>query len=187
MLDLLLEKDRKEIKKEYFFKFLNIFFTFIIIIFIAGHLSILPLFNLVSYQNKTIDENLDQFKNSKIAERQKEVENEMEKLATNFEVFAPDTIKYSGFIKRIERAALVGVKINSIVFKQIKNSETEKVEGLVIDIGGIAKRRKTLVEFVAEIENLKIFDLVDLPLSNLTKEFDTTFNIRAETKKLIID
>lgn len=186
MLELLLEKDRKEIKKEYLFRFLNIYFIFLIVVFTAGFIAIIPTFYLVSFQNKTADESIQQFKKSESTIKQKVLEEEARNLADDVKISQRDAVRYSDFIKIIEEASIESVEINSIVFKQIKNSETQKIESIIIDIGGAATQRKLLVNFVASLEKLNIFKKVDMPLSNLTKEADLLFNIRVETEMLIV-
>lgn len=76
---------------------------------------------------------------------------------------------------KIISAAPDGIKLNSISFS--RDQVYKEKNGTLILISGTALTRETLVSFATLLKKTEIFSLVDVPVSNLTKDKNLPFSI----------
>lgn len=74
-----------------------------------------------------------------------------------------------------------GISINSLSSITVKDENKTKIEG--INISGIAKDRKSLLDFSKILEEEKDFAKVDVPVSSLTKDTNLPFSIDIKISK----
>lgn len=79
------------------------------------------------------------------------------------------------FINLVLSKRSSGIYIDSIFSTNLRNGDKIKISGLTIS--GVAKDRKSLVDFSKSLEEEKSFSRVEIPVSSLTKESNLPFSI----------
>ncbi|MFA5888900.1 MAG: PilN domain-containing protein [Candidatus Paceibacterota bacterium] len=72
--------------------------------------------------------------------------------------------------------SILSKKTDNIYIKELMYTSLSNNTGKIV-LAGISKTRESLVSFVKELEGLKLFENVDLPISNFTKDKDINFSI----------
>lgn len=67
-------------------------------------------------------------------------------------------------------------KNSSVSLKEITYSKQNKDE-IKVSLSGVAKERESLLSFVKKLETSKLFEKVDSPISNFTKDKDIQFSL----------
>jgi hypothetical protein len=99
------------------------------------------------------------------------------KINNQVKLFSETKPQYSGFLAQILSAQPRGAGLNSVNF--------EPRDGVIkISINGQAGVRTDMVTYENNLKSIPQFKNVDLPLSNLTKDTNVTFQITLETDAL---
>lgn len=172
MLKLLLEKDKKEIKKEYAFRFLNVFLNIFIFILIVYTILTLSNYILVKAEYENTLKYSKQINDSALLQKQKDLEKEIKNINKKAELLGGEKQIPSEIV-----AELLSHRNDKIVINNI-NYSLEK-----IDVSGIANDRDGLISFVDNLNQSEIFEQTDLPVSNFTKNNNIPFSLSVLIKK----
>lgn len=77
--------------------------------------------------------------------------------------------------------ATSGIYISSISSVSVKDGNKIKIDG--INLSGIAKDRKSLLDFSKALEEEESFSKVDVPVNSLTKDVNLPFSIKISISK----
>jgi hypothetical protein len=179
MLNLLLRKDRKNLKKEYTLRFFNILMIFAIAI-TAIFAVLLFSSHIFVWVEKGITQNqLSEIQGEEATKQRKEIEQINRKLISEFRTLRQTRPEYFEIINLIASQRPEGVGFSSIEI--VPNFEEERLE---IKVNGVSARRDNLLIFVELISQTENFEPVDLPLSSLTKEADIVFSLSLKSLAL---
>lgn len=144
--------------------------------FIIGTIMLLPTYFLIE-GHITLAASLDFAKKvedqesiNKILDLPKEIKSKLDFLQSN--------IKNRGAVDVLSKLVSFlpeKVKVDSISF--VRNQGEKDKKGINIVLIGIASDRDALVSFGATLKTSKLFSVVDIPVSNLTKEKDLPFSV----------
>lgn len=182
MLKLLLRQDRYEIKKEFSFRFLNLLILFSIFGAVIAGILLFASYLLIEYQERVVSNQVSTLLESDESlqkDRLRELEMDLKK---HVDIFERETPHYSGFISIILDYVNDGITFNSMSFVVDENNKDE----LNIELRGQADTRNTLVNYSESLKDVEVFDSVNLPLSNLTRDIDVPFVISITTGGLNI-
>jgi hypothetical protein len=170
MTTILSEKNKKEIKRQYFFGFFSkmvlslIVLSFILLI-LEG-----TVYYMVEFEKRVLEEEystVSSTERTELINQYREDIKSAKEIVEIFDVNKVDKVEVLDFVfdKRTE-----GVEINSV---SIEKGET----AIFVGVGGIASTRDTLSGFREILSESKRTSSVDLPVSSFTKTFDIPFTI----------
>jgi hypothetical protein len=177
MFNLLPKDIRDQVKKEYFLRELiviSLFVSFILTTFLIFNI---PTWLNSYYKEKEVLINIDKVNES--IDISLVGTNELIKLLNGRLKVIDGFLSYPKFVPFVKD--ILSKKTSSISLKEItfSSSTTTKAN---ITIGGVAKTRESLLSFVKNLQDLKRFSKVDLPISNFTKDKDLNFSINIITE-----
>jgi hypothetical protein len=179
MLNLLLRKDRKNLKKEYTLRFFNVLMIHVIVV-TAIFAVLLFSSHIFVWVEKGITQNqLSEIQGEEATKQRKELEKINKKLISEFRTLRQTRPDYFEIINLIASQRPEGVGFSSIEI--VPNVEEERLE---IKVNGVSARRDNLLSFVELISQTENFEPIDLPLSSLTKEIDIVFSLSLNSLSL---
>jgi hypothetical protein len=167
MFNLLLQKEKKSVYREYTLRLLSVIFLAFFAVMFIGAIFLLP-----SYVRLRLEERAHAAEILNI----KKIDTDQE-LAV---LLADAKIKISGLSteKKISSKTvienIVAARGNGIVLNGIEYVHEGKE--IHIRVSGISERRENLVAFSKELERDPIFNTVDVPVSNFVKDRDIEFS-----------
>ena len=175
MINLIPIEEKKEIKTDFMFRFLTVFFSVLCCAIFILLIMMSPSY-IVSLEKKNfINQKLNTQKNEVMPEIDqkalisiKDLNNRLKLLENARE---NDFIFSERVINEIMYKKLPGIKINRFFY------QTDFLEGKKVSITGIAKNREQLLLFRQALEEDVLFKNVDLPISNFVKGSDIPFNL----------
>lgn len=174
MIRFLPEKNKKEIKIEYFSRVFVLTLSFLFLISIIAIFSIFPAYIISFYRDISIETQSKIIRSSKIdtSEQEKTVKNinEIISFLSDFKNEKP-----SVSLQNILDKANKDIKITQINYEN-KNEDF----GFVIK--GVSETREGLLLFVKDLKTDKNLSGVDLPVSDFVKSLDINFSIKMTSK-----
>lgn len=172
MLSLLLTKQKKDLKKEYTLRFVNVLLTFILISSVAWIIFLFPSYIIVYSELGELEKQSQEADSVGLAEHKSELEEKVKGLNQILTLFdMEDKVLSTEIIREITNAQTTGVSIN------VFNLGGLGTEREIINIQGSAANREALKSFSIALSNSKLFEEVELPLSSFVKESDIPFSI----------
>jgi len=174
MRNLLLEEDKKKLRKEYLLRVSVVTLTFLFFSFVAGTIFLFPSY-IISRAKEDVIRNQIEIIEQSISVREQEAKvavliEAKEKL--NLLVTQDDQLSVAAVFEIIVRARPEGIQLSGLFWGERKKARSELV------IEGVAARRETLLSFKNALKEEELFETVDLPISNLTSDKDIDFSIR---------
>lgn len=178
MLNFLLEKSKKIVIVEYFFRVFTYFLLFLFLSLIVLIFLFLPSNFYSKYKNDIVSQQLSSIK-SKVGENSEDPIKIIKDVNCFTTIFADekDQINFGELIQKIINLKDKNIKISSLSF--IKNKDGS----IGVTINGIAGNRDSLTLFDKELKGEESFKKVELPVSNLIKNIDSDFTITLTYKK----
>lgn len=172
MLSLLLKEQKHDLKKEYRFRFVNVFLGFILVSTIVWTISLIPSYVFVSAEKDTLADRASVVSNSQLLEDKQMLTELSQELDRRLQIFDIDSAKKpTDIIGVITASQSNNISINSIEINSLGADE----EGVLVR--GIANDRESLSQFTKNLSVTGFFEPVELPLSNFVKEAQIPFNI----------
>ena len=175
MINLLPIEEKKELKKDFFYRSLTVFSLVLCFLVFISIIAILPTYLISLEKKNTTNKKLEIQKNEVIPEIDqkavvaiKDLDNRLallEKARKNKYVFSQKVIN------EVISQKVTGIKINRFFY------ENDSLEGREVNITGIAQNREQLLLFRQALENDSSFKNVDLPISNFVKGSNIEFNL----------
>jgi hypothetical protein len=181
MLNLLLRKDRYDLKREYSLRFYNIFMLFLIFAIVIFMVLLFSVSIFVWVERNTIINQLNSVAVSIDAVEREELQSNIKKINSQINKFQQPKPAYSGFLSEILTSGPNGITISGVSFDPIMDSDEQKI---TIQIDALADSRRSMIEYSEALRENVLFENVNLPLSNLTRETDINFRLTMETTGL---
>ncbi len=175
MFNLLPQKEKQKIVKGYFIRRNIILLIFIFALGIISSISLFPSFLLSRVKIKETEESIKVIQNSPTFKEAKLLNDSL--LITNMKIDALTNGLNNFFVgdiltKVIEKRG-EDVRITSIAFKKGLGKDLSQ-----IFVNGIARDRESLSYFVEELKKDKLFEKVNLPVSNFAKDSNAEFSVQ---------
>jgi len=179
MLNLLLRKDRYELKKKYAFRFFSVVMFLASGVLIIFGVSLYASYLQVSIERDIVEGQLEKVQNSNITKDRNEFLDISKTVEEKIRYIDSEIFSPSVFITNIVQAQPEKIGVNSIEINF--NKDEEDVVRATIILRGISQTRGDLVAFQKSLEVLDIFERVDIPFSNFTNEFNIPFTINIQS------
>jgi multidrug efflux pump subunit AcrB len=170
MFSLLTTQQKKNLKKQYRFRFLTTFFVLGTLVVLLWIISLIPTYVVLHNERLAVEAQVQEVKNSTITQNKNELE-QLDKYVALLGSFvtSAETVP-SNIIRSVTQKAGSEIQIASIVSNR---SDDE----LLLTIQGEAETRDALREFIDAIESDERYGEASLPLSNFVKEVEIPFTI----------
>ncbi len=170
MFWLLPENHRKKLIREYRLRLAIMFFLSLNILAVCALIFFIPVYTKVHWLQKNasfVENNLES--NIK-SENNPSVSKAVEDIKSNMNIAALDNRSAVSPIIAVIQVKNSGIAITSFVYSY--NSS-----GSSLAVSGVATDRQALTDFKNNLESQKIFETVDLPISNFAKDSDLPFSL----------
>ena len=174
MIKFLPEKNKKEIKIEYFSRVVVISLIFVVFLGVVGAFSIFPGYIISHYRDISIAEQSKSAQTNKVdvsaQEKIVKFTNELILLLTQLENKKPSD----------PMSNILAKKNTNISITQI--SYTKDKDGFKFAVKGIAETREGLITFIRDLKADKNLSGVSLPVSDFVKSSDIDFSLNILSK-----
>lgn len=175
MINLIPIKEKKEIRKDFYYRFLTVFFvmlSFLVFIFLVA---ISPAY-IISFEKKvSTSKNLEIQKNKVMPEIDQQAQIAIKDLDARLALLEKARKNKYVFSEKVINEIILqkvsGIKINRFFY------ENDPLGGRKVNIIGIAQNREQLLLFRQALEEDSLFKNVDLPISNFVKGNNIEFNL----------
>ncbi|MBP9763339.1 MAG: hypothetical protein KBD10_01165 [Candidatus Pacebacteria bacterium] len=170
MLKLLLNKENKEIKREYAIRFAILFLFGLSGVLFLFLISLIPAYFLLKVDQKVLTQELSVAQDSGLNADRKRLKEKLSSLQQTLNIVDTPNNDISYYIQKITERQPRDINILSI---NIEN----KSEKRFIVMQGVANSRSGLSSFVKTLEDVTEFESVVLPFSSFTKETEIPFSV----------
>lgn len=179
MLTLLLETQKKDLKKEYMLRLFIVLLCSGILISVIWIFALLPSYILSNTESQVLSERAQVALASELAEDKRSLFNQSVKFNNKLALFKTIESYYqpTDIIYAITQDQAIGISLSNI---DLSDMETETP---LVGITGVASTREGLKEFTKMLSEQEMFEPFELPLSSFVKEKDIPFTINL---KLIV-
>jgi multidrug efflux pump subunit AcrB len=170
MLSLLLKEEKREIRKEYLFRYLTILFFGVAGIIFLVSASLIPSYFLLKIDQKVLNQELSVAQDAELNSDRQRLKEKLAELQKTLNIVDTPSVEVSGFIQSITEKQPRDINILNINF-----SELAGVKNIVLQ--GTANSRGSLAGFIDSLETVPEFKSVNLPFSSFTRDSDIPFSI----------
>ncbi|MFA6393233.1 MAG: pilus assembly protein PilM [Candidatus Paceibacterota bacterium] len=174
VVNVLLEKEKKFITKEYWKRFIIMFMFLLSSLIFIFILLLLPSYFFSLSKQNLIDARLEEFNANNKDLSGVDLNNKITDINTKLNLLASNNPKYSLYNDVLN--VVLSNRINGITFSQLLFNQT-KDKGLVIEVHGQARDRATLRNFKAVLDNNPKVATTNLPISDFLEKTDLPFTI----------
>lgn len=174
VVNVLPEKEKKLIIKEYWKRFIIVFIFLLSSLIFIFILLLLPSYFFSSSKQNLIDARLEEFNANNKDLSGVDLNNTITDINTKLNLLASNNPKYSLYNDVLN--VVLSNRINGITFSQLLFNQT-KDKGLKIEVHGQARDRTTLRNFKAALDNNPKVATTNLPISDFLEKTDLPFTI----------
>ena len=177
MRNILLQKDKKRLYREYQFRIIIVVLTFMLFTMIGSFVLLTPSYLVSKYKESNTLEYANIIKKSVEIQEKSIFSSILNDTKIKLQLLAGNEgdVSFEDTIKTIVKNKPIGVKINS--FSYTKNNENQQET----TITGTASERGILLKFQKDLQNESIFSDIVLPISNLAADRDIRFSMKIIT------
>lgn len=175
MINLLPPAEKHRIQKEYKLRFFTVNAFLISAAFIIGIILLLPSYFFADIIQKNAESEILTLKNSYENTKSEEINNKLRVTKERLTAITKQESR-TDFYKVIDIIAVHAN--NTIEITTISYIRADEDGDSNLQLNGFAKTRDDLVSFKEDLENDKLFNEVNLPVSSLAEDKDIEFNIQ---------
>ena len=180
MINLIPIEEKKQIRKDFYNRFLVVFFIMLSVLVVILLIIVLPYYFISLEKKISTNKELDAQKNEIMPEIDQKalvsIKDLDAKLSLLNEARKNDYTFSQKVINEIVSQKIYGIKINKFFY------ENNSLEGKKVNITGIAQSREQLLLFRQNLESDLMFKDVNLPISNFVKGRNIEFNLNLISK-----
>lgn len=183
MINLLSPQYKIETTREYYMRLGILSMVFLIILVVVAGVFLVPSYLTASLDERVKKEELVNLKSSRDPELEK-ISTTIQSINKNLLVFK-EPYNQESFSQGVLKSIL-GLQRKGVILYEFFYSVTEtQKEGVVknFSLRGDALSREELLMFIDELEKTGLFEKVDVPISNLLRGDDISFNLELKIKK----
>lgn len=170
MLNLLLTEEKKEIKKDYLFRYVSILLFCLSGVSLLIILTMIPSYVLLKIDQKVLRQELSVAQDDQLNEDRKRLKEKLADLQKTLNIVDTTQINSSLYLQKITEIQPRDINILNIDF--IKESGANKIV-----LKGNANSRASLAAFIDLLEGVPEFSAVNLPFSSFARDSDIPFSI----------
>jgi hypothetical protein len=171
MFTLLPQQQKKSLFRQYRTRLSIVFLVFIASFFLVSTILLLPSYVYLSFSKSTLDEQVVSLEKKIKDKSNKGIMTILGGIQSNLALIKPDETEVASVIKKVTDDMNSDISISSFSYTFSANNNSS------LTFKGVAKTRSALIDFSKELKKELLFSGVDLPISNLAKENDISFNI----------
>ncbi len=175
MINLIPIEEKKEIRKDFYYRFLVVSFGMLSFLIFISLIAILPAYFMSLERDISMNKKLEMEKNEVMPEIDQQAQSAIKELDARLSLLEKATQNKYVFSERVVSEVLAqkvpGIKINRISYVN------DPLDGRKVNINGIAQNREQLLLFRQALEDDSLFKNVDLPISNFVKDSNIEFNL----------
>lgn len=181
MINLLPEKERILVRREYLRRFIVIAGIFSFSLICIAIILLFPSYFLMNFQEKDLEKQLSIIEEGFARENADAVESSIKVLNSQLSFLKQEENlqQISFLIYQILGKKQSGVKLNNISYRQGSGKTPDQ-----IFLQGFAPNRDALSLFIKNLEQIKSFSKVQVPISNFLREQNIDFNISIDLVSL---
>lgn len=178
MFKLLPDEAKIKISKEYASRRAAMFLMAFIAVLVIGLVGLLPTFILSSIKKSELNSTVNALANTQNAKNSKVSEQWLADINQKLQILSPalDNVRPVEFIAKAIEEKIPGIILTGFQWLADK-------DGNSLTLSGIAKNRETLLNFQNSLNSSENFSNVALPVSNLAKDKNISFQIKLKNKK----
>lgn len=173
MFNLLPNNLKDKIRSEYRLHFVIVAFLFIIFLQVTHLVFLFPSWLISLNKEKEVILQSEKSNRSSLDSQINLINSTIKSINTKLNVIN-STLEYPKVVPLID--GILAQKTNDIHIKAIQYTSSKNTS-VKINLTGVSATRESLVLFVKKLEESKLFNNVDLPISNFTKDKDIDFSI----------
>ena len=179
MINFLTEELKGEVKKEYVFRILIVFFISLFVVMIISICLLMPASFLSKTKVEVVNQELLETKSSSLSSNSAFVSqiNKTNEMVKALSLNIDDKDKISTLLEKTLAVKNSNIKISSLS-SSLGHDQSES-----LTVYGVSNTRDGLIMFVKDIKSLGIFSSVDFPVSNLIKDSNIDFKIGLTVNK----
>lgn len=172
MINLLPQEHQSNLKKEYSHRRITLVFIGLFCVGVAGLVTLFPAY-LLSLQKEQEISNEDKASGIDLRNTISDLNKTIDTLRndTSLVISQSSDARVGAVFADIMSKSSQGIIIKSFLYKK------QGKEVLKVTVVGVAKTRDDLLSFTKELENLTMFDHVNVPVSNFAKEKNIEFSL----------
>ncbi len=174
MFNLLPEKVRSKIKKEYLFRRGIVVMIFVISLQVLFLVMILPTWFVTIYKERVVRDEADKM-NKYLSTLNMGPVNEKIKAINQKMSILNNALEYQSVTPFFD--IVLSRKTESIFINRLAYTFTSPTSATIV-VDGVSANRESLVGFVKSLERTGKFIAVDLPISNLAKDKNISFSLK---------
>ena len=184
MINLLPQKDKRDINRTIFFRRLFIIFVILNILLFIYIILLFPAFVTISSKESVVNKEFNSLKSSESFTIDQDMNTIIDDTNTKLKIF-PDFMRNDTVSEKIF-SALLKEKIDSINITHISYTKSEKIDSVSpnIQVSGKANSREALFSYAKKLENNGTFSSVDVPISDFVKGKNIEFIIQLKINTL---
>ena len=175
MINLIPIEEKKEIRKDFYYRFLTMFFSMLCFSVLVLLIAISPSYIISLEKKNSMNQKLEKQKNEVMPEIDQKalisIKDLDMKLALLVNARKNKYIFSEKVINEIISQKVLGIKITRFFY------QNDILEGKKVNITGLAQNREQLLMFRRALEDSGSFKEVNLPISNFIKENNIEFNL----------
>jgi len=175
MINLIPIKEKKAIRKFFFYRFLVVFFTMLGFLVVVSIILLVPSYFFSLQKDVSVNQALEVEKDQAMPEIDQQAQVAIKELDTRLSLLEKARQNTYVFSEKVVKELLAD-KISGIKISQI-SYQNDSSKGRTVNITGIAQNREQLLLFRQALENDSLFKNVDLPISNFVKDSNIEFNL----------
>ena len=179
MINLLSPQYKTDANREYYMRLGIVSLCFVVACVLIAIVFLIPTYLSVSVDEKIKKEELFHFTQSRDPELDK-ISTSIQSINKNLAVF-PETFSEVSFPKQVLEPIL-NTKTSGVTLYEFFYSTTDPAKK-VFSLRGDAVSRADLLVFVDALEETKLFEKVDVPISNLLRGDNVSFSLELTMKK----
>lgn len=177
MLRLLLEQQKKDIKRDYQTRFVVVLLLLVLAVVFFWIISLVPSFVLIYFEERAIKESSSEILEDSLLEDGTPVDEYVRDINNKIKLLNTPEFPVTKLIGEVVSRQVRSVSINTFEFKSEENKGT-------IFVSGIANNRESLVDFSNSLQESELFESIDVPFSNFAKSTDIPFTLTINLKEI---
>jgi len=170
MIKILLKEEKKDIKKEYIFRFFTILLLGLSFVSIFVTVSLIPSYFLLKIDQKVLSQELNMAQNTELNSDRQKLKDKLYELQKILDIVDTNNSNIAYNIQNITQRQSRDINIQNLEFSTENSQE-------IFLIQGVANTRGSLASFIDALETVPEFKSVNLPFSSFARDTDIPFSI----------
>lgn len=177
MLRLLLPKEKKSLRKEYYARFTILACFGASFVLVLWGVSLTPTFVMLQAEERVLQEELRVATDTSLNEERTTLKAELARLSKQLKLLDVPAYHVSRILQTVTSAQTRDVGLSSISFDSAVDSVDKSLKGQ-LTLSGVASTRSSLLMFKEALEQQSdLITSVDLPFASLVKDAEVPFTI----------